>query len=375
MKIYIIGIPHTVCNVKFTTCAYTMKAWNLCRMMHDRGHHVVFLGVEGSNPLCKEVINVMPHSRWEEVYGDRPKEDFYDISHDGPKGKYLAEFSESVSKTLMSMISENSWTEIICCPWGTGQQRDVQEAMKTQFAVESGIGYTYLFSRYRVFESYAWMHFHYGKEQKFDGNGWLDTVIPNAFDPEMFDYKEKKDDYFLYLGRLIESKGVRLAVQVAKEAGRKIFLVGQGDPKPFLDKHVIYHPPVGIDERRKFYSNAACLICPTYYIEPFGGVNIEAQMSGTPVISVDWGAFTETVLHGITGYRCKTFEQFVWAARNIDRIKPESCRKWAMNFSLDKVGLMYEEYFKQVLSYKNKGFYEPNDARLNLDYLKRDLPV
>ena len=106
---------------------------------------------------------------------------------------------------------------------------------------------------------------------------------------------------------------------------------------------------VDLDERRKLLSRAKAVFVPTIYLENFGGVNIEAQMSGTPVITTDFGAFPEVVLQGITGYRCRTLNQFVWAARNIERIKPSACRHWAMeNYSMHKVKWMFQDWFSSL---------------------------
>ena len=121
--------------------------------------------------------------------------------------------------------------------------------------------------------------------------------------------------------------------------------------------------------------NAKALILPTHYIEPFGGVTIEAMLSGTPIITTDWGCFAENNLHGMTGYRCRNMDHFIWAAKNIDKINPRNCRDWAQkNFSLDKVGKMYKEFFQSMNNLMFNGFYHENSTRDNLDWLTKTYP-
>jgi hypothetical protein len=52
--------------------------------------------------------------------------------------------------------------------------------------VELGIGYEGSFAKYRVFESYAWMHYTYGKIDQSDNGRFFDCVIPNYFNTEEF---------------------------------------------------------------------------------------------------------------------------------------------------------------------------------------------
>jgi glycosyltransferase involved in cell wall biosynthesis len=387
MKLFVLGVPHTQTTRAFSTCAFTMKAWYLCQMLHSRGHEVIHLGVEGSDPPCTENVAVISREEWAAHY-EHPGAKYYNTATDGSLRAYHEQYAARVRAAIEARITR-PWEAIVACTWGAAQIAATQGL--PQFIVEAGIGYRHTWAQYRVFSSYAWMHFHYGKEGKYGGNSWYDVVIPNEIDPELFGYGDvdaasgsarraepTKSDELLFMGRMNDDKGVAIAIDVARRVGRKIAIVGQGDPARFLkdNPHARYLPPVDCDGRRKLMAKAAAFLCPTQYIEPLGNVALEAQLSGTPVICTDWGGFTETVLHGVTGYRCRTMEQFVWAAKNIDRIDPAACRQWVLdNYSPERIGAMYEEYFTMLLDLGGKGWYEERPSREQLDWLTKCYPT
>ena len=112
---------------------------------------------------------------------------------------------------------------------------------------------------------------------------------------------------------------------------------------------------------------------PTLYGEPFGGVNVEAMFCGTPAITTDFGGFTETVQHGKTGFRCHTMDHFMYAAKHVQDLEPKYIHDYAVNnYSMDRVALMYDEYFQLVNDVNvSGGWYQEHPERKNLDWLKR----
>lgn len=372
MRFHCLGLPHTVTNIEYVGCAYTQKVLKFCKMMKARGHYIIHYGHEDSDVICDEHVTVNTNKDLEIAYGN------YDWRNNVAKYNLQDHAYLTFYKNAIEEIGKRKQPKDFILPfWGSGV-RPICDAHQDLICVEPGIGYASgHWARWKIFESYAVYHAYCNISScgtcKQD---WYEAVVPNYFDLNDFDYCEDKEDYFLFLGRVYDGKGIHIAIQLTQEIGVRLVVAGQGslkssgyDPVP---SHVTEIGYADRDTRKRLMSKAKCGIVASMYLEPFCGVQMEMLLSGTPTITTDWGVFTENNIHGVTGYRCRTFEQFCWAGRNIDKIKPADCRKWALNFSLEKVALMYEEYFQMVLDVHNgDGWYQKRPERESLGWLEK----
>jgi glycosyltransferase involved in cell wall biosynthesis len=336
--------------------------------MKARGHTIIHYGHEDSDVICDEHVTVLTNRDFEISYG----------SHDWKNNFFKFNTNDHAYQTffrnaIIEVGKRKQKYDFILPFWGSGV-RPICDAHPDLITVEPGIGYAGgHWARWKIFESYAIYHAYCGLKNVGQCNqDWYEVVIPNYFDLEDFDYCDKKEDYFLYLGRVYNGKGVNIAIEATQIAGVKLVIAGQKEEGYKLPDHVEYIGYADVETRKRLMSKAKASFLASMYVEPFGGVQIENLLSGTPTITTDWGSFAENNLHGITGYRCRTMGDFVQAIKNIDKIKPINCRKWGENFSLERVALMYEKYFQDILDvHIGKGWYTEKDGK-NLEALNKN---
>jgi glycosyltransferase involved in cell wall biosynthesis len=273
--------------------------------------------------------------------------------------KEIRLFNEFAGDEIRRRASDG---DIIVCFFGVDNQLAC-EKNKNCKPVEPSIGYRAngIFAPYRAFTSYANMHMFYGERGMLMSPSWFDAVIPNPFTIEEFEYDDQKEDYYLYFGRVCEEKGVHLAIQATEKLGKKLIVAGPGSLQAMgytkTPDHVEVFGVANAEQRKQLMKKAKGLLGLTYYVEPFGNMIIEANLSGTPVISTDWGAFPEIVHQGKTGYRVRSFGELVTALKNLEdgKISSADCREHGLQFSDEKVHELHRQYLLRVAS---NNFYE-----------------
>lgn len=380
MIFHVVSLPHTQTTKAYDHCAYTSKVRKFCMMMKARGHTVYLYASEENEAPCDELITIISKAEQAEIFGQYDHhQEFFKIEWD-PNAKPW----KLANERAIAGIKQRAGERDFICVIGGLCQKEIADAFPHMMTVEFGIGYTGVFSDYRVFESYAHMHYVSGLQHNDNGR-FFDAVIPNYFEVDDFPFSEQKDDYFFFIGRMIPRKGVEIAVEVTRRIGAKLVLAGQGarqegntvsaDGLELVGDHLEYVGYADVKKRGELMSKAKAVFVPTTYLEPFGGVSIEAMLCGTPVIATDFGAFPENVVDGLSGYRIRTIGEAVYAAENVQELQPQKIRDYAIkNFGLDRVGELYQAYFEQLTTLWEDGWYSDwQDGQKELHRYRRYL--
>lgn len=348
MRVHLLSLPSFQ-----TTWAYDLDGFNVmtirfAHVLKTLGHTVFLYASEENDAPCDELVTVISKAEQQKEIGANQYQHAV-IEANTP-------LWQLVQPRMIAEIGKRKQPRDIICTIGGGSQQPVTMAHPELMPVEYSIGYVGSYSPYRVFQSQAWRHQTYGRFG-IDNVRFFDAVIPGFFDTTKFPVNAP-EDYLVYVGRIVPRKGIKVVCDVAKMAGVNVKFIGHGGPDAKdVITHGVFLGALHEAERNDVVSRARALICPTLYVEPYGCISPEAQMSGVPVISTDCGGFTETVDHGYTGYRCNLFGEFVDAVKKVERLDRDAIRNRAQRlYSMETAARSYTAYFNRLNTLWRKGW-------------------
>jgi glycosyltransferase involved in cell wall biosynthesis len=194
---------------------------------------------------------------------------------------------------------------------------------------------------------------------------WTGTVyhgLPN----DLLKQGRGDGDYVAFLGRISPEKRVDRAIEIARQAGMNIKIAAKIDKadQPYYEKkirklfrqpHVEFLGEIGEEKKEEFLGNAAALLFPIDWPEPFGMVMIESLACGTPVIAWNCGSVPEILTHGKTGFIVESMPQAVKALKDIKCISRDECRTvFERRFSAGTMAKNYIRLYEKMNNQKRK---------------------
>ncbi|MCI0464358.1 MAG: glycosyltransferase family 4 protein [Gemmataceae bacterium] len=190
---------------------------------------------------------------------------------------------------------------------------------------------------------------------------WQATVY-HGLPRDLHTYWERPGKYLAFLGRMSPEKGADRAIAIARRAGMKLKVAAkiyseerayfQETIEPLLHESrsfVEFIGEVGGQVKDEFLGQAAALLFPIDWPEPFGLVMIEALACGTPVIAWRNGSVPEVIEDGVTGFVVDSLEEAVEAVGRVAGLDRATCRKvFEERFDAARMARDYVEVYRRL---------------------------
>jgi glycosyltransferase involved in cell wall biosynthesis len=191
---------------------------------------------------------------------------------------------------------------------------------------------------YQVFPEMPVVSISDSQREPLPNINWQGTVY-HGMPRDMYPFFEGGGKYLAFLGRISPEKGLDQAIEITKRAGMPLVIAAKIDKadqqyfdnviKPLLDNHLVeYVGEIGYPEKFDFLGNAAALLFPIDWPEPFGLVMIEAMACGTPVIAYPYGSVPEIMKEGVSGFIVPDAQSAAAAVKNVDKVDRKKCREY-----------------------------------------------
>jgi glycosyltransferase involved in cell wall biosynthesis len=168
--------------------------------------------------------------------------------------------------------------------------------------------------------------------------------------------------YLAFLGRVSPEKGIDHAIEIAKLADMELKVAAKVDAadedyfrdeiEPLLEHaHVEFIGEIGEADKDEFLGQAAAVLFPIDWPEPFGLVMIEAMARGTPVVAYRRGSVAEVIEEGVSGYMVDGVGPAVAALQAALRLPRAGVRAaFERRFTADRMARGYVTVYERMIA-------------------------
>jgi glycosyltransferase involved in cell wall biosynthesis len=195
---------------------------------------------------------------------------------------------------------------------------------------------------------------------------WCGTVY-HGLPLDLYRFNPQSGRYLAFLGRLSPEKRVDRAVEIARRLDLPLKVAAKIDDKDrryyeqklkplFADPHVEFVGEIGEKDKGDFLGDAAALLFPIDWPEPFGLVMIEAMACGTPVVAFRCGSVPEVMRDGVSGYVVDTLDGAVEATARALELPRKRCRAYFEGrFSAPRMANDYLAIYERLVAGEHRG--------------------
>ena len=201
----------------------------------------------------------------------------------------------------------------------------------------------------------------------------MDTCVEGGYKPEKFrvlcnfidvtkvkglkreEVKGLKGDYYVYLGRVNEVKGVRTLCKAAAQLDKRLIVIGGGELLPELQKTYVdckkieFKGQMQWEEFMPILRGARFMVLPAEWSENNPLTVIESQSLGTPVLGARIGGIPELIDEGVSG--------MTFTSGDVEDLKDKIKEMFNHEFDYDAIAknaierYSSEAYYEKLMKY------------------------
>ncbi len=193
------------------------------------------------------------------------------------------------------------------------------------------------------------------------------ATIHHGIPADLHEPSFEQGSYLAFLGRISPEKRPDRAIRIARAAGIPLKIAAKVDKAdedyfrndilPLIDgPGVEFIGEINERDKTKFLGEAAALVFPVDWPEPFGLVMIEAMACGTPVLAFRGGSIPEVIDIGVTGNVVDSEDEAIAALPAISSYDRRAVRqRFEQRFTATRMAQNYVSTYRRLLKTRTSG--------------------